>query len=384
MDQSEIDAQNGVVAEPLIYEYAVAPQTYVNYNFDKTAQEVGRSMWPNYNDQHYLKGCKWSPDGTCLLTVVRGAGMHIAELPQDLYTADFVMSSRAITMLTAAVSVPENGLIYDICWYPGMNSSYPPTCCWLSSGHEGPVHLWDAFTGNLRCSYRGYNEVDEVEAAISVSFSADGQNVFAGYKKSVKIFQTGRPGREFIKYDTTHPASCIVASEAQPGVIAIGTWRNTIELVSQNEGSFMHLHKMQGHKGGITSMAFSLDGYRLYSGARKDSQIFCWDLRVPGRPMFVLTRECNTNQKIAIELSKCNNYLVSGGTDGKVQIWDVSKNVAPVESMQVKFYFSITEFFRFKWVASVILVGFFQHCFILVEIIGFKKWLHLFYFLGRS
>lgn len=93
---------------------------------------------------------------------------------------------------------------------------------WVASGHEGPIHLWDAFTGDLRCSYRGYNSVDELEAAISVTFSADGQNVFCGYKKNVKIFSTGRPGREFVEYPTQHPASCLTASLAQPGVVAIG------------------------------------------------------------------------------------------------------------------------------------------------------------------
>lgn len=93
---------------------------------------------------------------------------------------------------------------------------------WAASGHEGPIHLWDAFTGTLRCSYRGYNTADELEAAISVTFSADGQNIFCGYKKNVKIFSTGRPGREYVEYPVTHPASCIVASQAQPGVVAIG------------------------------------------------------------------------------------------------------------------------------------------------------------------
>lgn len=93
---------------------------------------------------------------------------------------------------------------------------------WAASGHEGPIHLWDAFTGELRCSYRGYNNVDELEAAISVTFSADGQNIFCGYKKNVKIFSTGRPGREYLEYPVTHPASCLTASLAQPGVVAVG------------------------------------------------------------------------------------------------------------------------------------------------------------------
>lgn len=101
---------------------------YAHYNFESTSVELARAQWPNYDDQHYLRGCKWSPDGTCLLTVVRGAGMHIMELPSDLYSGDSIMTSRPILPLNPAVSVPESGLIYDYCWYPGMNSGMAATC----------------------------------------------------------------------------------------------------------------------------------------------------------------------------------------------------------------------------------------------------------------
>ncbi|VEN39279.1 unnamed protein product [Callosobruchus maculatus] len=125
-----------VVTEPAALESSYVPYTgtafqYAEYNFDNnsnSALELARSQWPNYDDQHYLKGCKWSPDGTCLLTVVRGAGMHVMELPSDLYTGETILTSRPITGLVPAVSVPEGGLIYDYCWYPGMNSANPATC----------------------------------------------------------------------------------------------------------------------------------------------------------------------------------------------------------------------------------------------------------------
>ncbi|XP_050308724.1 telomerase Cajal body protein 1 homolog isoform X1 [Anthonomus grandis grandis] len=317
---------------------SATPFNYAIYNFDKTALELARAQWPNYADQHYLKGCKWSPDGTCLLTVVRGGGMNVFELPPDLYSCESLEHARTIVALNPAISVSESGLIYDYNWYPGMNSGNPATCCWISSGHQGPIHLWDAFTGDLRCSYRGYNAVDELESAMCVSFSADGQNVFCGYRKNVKIFATGRPGREYVEYPITHQASCLVASQAQPGVVAIGNVKNTIELVSQSDGTFRSLCKLQGHKGGITSMAFSYDGFRLYSGARKDKELICWDLRVPGRPMFILTRECTTNQKIDIDLSMDNKWLVSGGSDGKVQIWNVTETHYPSVHMQMQLH----------------------------------------------
>lgn len=51
--------------------------------------------------------------------------------------------------------------------------------------------------------------------------------------------------------------------------------------------------------------------------------------------MFVLNRECNTNQKITIDLSMDNKWLVSGGSDGKVQVWNVSEQHYPSVHMQV-------------------------------------------------
>lgn len=106
-----------------------APQvTYANFNFEGPTLEIAKAQWSNIEDQHYLKGCKWSPDGTCLLSVVRGAGIHVMELPPDVYTSDCLMTSRPVSPLIPAVSVSESGLIYDFCWYPGMNSQNPATC----------------------------------------------------------------------------------------------------------------------------------------------------------------------------------------------------------------------------------------------------------------
>ena len=43
------------------------------------------------------------------------------------------------------------------------------------------MHLWDACGGTLRCSYRGYNEADEVTAAYSLAFTPDGARIYAGW-----------------------------------------------------------------------------------------------------------------------------------------------------------------------------------------------------------
>lgn len=87
------------------------------YRADKAKEEV----------QPYLRGCKWSPDGTCCLSVVNNDGMHITELPRDLYEGT-VSKKRPINVLDSIIHVSEAGLVYDFCWFPGMNSGLPETC----------------------------------------------------------------------------------------------------------------------------------------------------------------------------------------------------------------------------------------------------------------
>lgn len=127
----------------------------------QTLVELSRHSWGT-RDPNYLRGCVWSPDGTCILVPVHRDGMHVLELPTELYAVDEVSTERPLDILTSAVQVPENGMVYDCCWYPFMNSAAPETCCWLSSQQHGPIQMWDAFDGKLRCSYRGYDAVDEV------------------------------------------------------------------------------------------------------------------------------------------------------------------------------------------------------------------------------
>lgn len=50
-----------------------------------------------------------------------------------------------------------------------------------------PIHLWDAMNGDLRATYRGFNDVDEVTAAFSLAFAPDGAKVSVGIQVGVPI-----------------------------------------------------------------------------------------------------------------------------------------------------------------------------------------------------
>lgn len=102
-------------------------QSHLHTFENETMMELSRSSWGT-EEQFFLQGCKWSPDQTCILTAVNKNGMHIFELPHDLYDMEIASLDRPVDILQSAVSIKENGTIYDYCWYPNMNSLIPASC----------------------------------------------------------------------------------------------------------------------------------------------------------------------------------------------------------------------------------------------------------------
>lgn len=66
-------------------------------------------------------------------------------------------------------------------------------------------------------------------------------------------------------------------------------------------------------------MSFASDGILLYSGARMDSEILCWDLRNPGCVLYSFPRAVSTNQRIYFDLSACSTYVLSG--ESQQELW---------------------------------------------------------------
>ena len=119
---------------------------------------------------------------------------------------------------------------------------------------------------------------DEPIASYSVAFDATGENIYAGYDKSIRIFSIGRPGRQCVHRKlNTSPfpelrqnglISCFAFNPAWANVYACGSYRKTIGLYMEDGTPIYVLNK---HVGGVTNLVFSRDGTKLYSGARSVS-----------------------------------------------------------------------------------------------------------------
>ncbi|PAA80188.1 hypothetical protein BOX15_Mlig002182g122 [Macrostomum lignano] len=231
------------------------------------------------------------------------------------------------------VNMPESDLIYDMCWYPSMNSADPDTCCFAACSRDNPVRLWDAFTGQQRAQYAPYNHLDELQAPYSLAFSPDGSRLYCGFERHLRVFDIHRPGKQSerrprigVKPSQGGIIAALACTPARPGVYACGSYNRTVCLFAE-PGSMLAC--MRGQLGGVTQLQFSPCGNLLYSGGRKDPEIHCWDVRRPGVILATMRRVVATNQRLQFDLDPGGRYLLSPCYTGRVRVFDLKTPPAP-------------------------------------------------------
>ncbi|GBF88681.1 hypothetical protein Rsub_01580 [Raphidocelis subcapitata] len=334
------------------------------------AEAADPAVCPNSN---FLKGVKWSPDGACCLTAGDDKWLRVFDLPQDALDrppeadagdtgdddgagdANGGSSSSSSggggpaaaaaqhrrrprrraagppDSLCSALRVHAGEGVYDYAWFPGMTTADPASCCFASTVQGHPLHMWDACSGALRCSYSAHDDADNPTAAYSLAFSPDGGKLLGGYSKCFRAFDVSRPGRDCRTVRTQRRGgegslpgivSCLAFNPPCCDLLAAGSYSGGAALFDARTDEQLLL--MRGHSGGVTQVSFSRDGNYLYSGARRDGDVICWDIRAGGGPLYRLPRAAGaTNQRIAFDLDPSGRHLATGGCDGRVRVFDL-------------------------------------------------------------
>lgn len=164
--------------------------------------------------------------------------------------------------------------------------------------------------------HRGYDHMDELNAANSVSFNLVGDKIYAGYNRMIRVFDTNEPGRVHQNIPTTPTRkspygqkgiiSCLAFNPDYSGAYAAGSFAESIGVYV--EGQSECVLELSNLGFGLTSLKYeaptsclrllpkvdpladhpllwccfrrwSRCGNYLFAGGRKFSDIICWDIR---------------------------------------------------------------------------------------------------------
>ncbi|KAJ1970549.1 hypothetical protein H4R35_005799 [Dimargaris xerosporica] len=253
-------------------------------------QVTGRSQ-----EFNYFRAGHWSPDGAFILTSSHDQCARVFQLPET------VLTGPQPADLAPFLTIREAEGIMDCRWYPFTNYYDPSTWCFLVSTRDHPMHLWDAYTGHVRCAYSAQDQREQVIAPTATQFNLDATKIYAGFHNHLQIFDIARPGL----------VSAIEFNPDHSGLYAVATFANTVGLYSENTNELLYLKKLPNGTG-VTQVKFSPCGHYLYISNRKHQQLYCWDIRNSGEFLYHLERPLYTNQRLIFDIDSAGETLVAG------------------------------------------------------------------------
>ena len=264
----------------------------------------------------------WDTDtGTELLTLkghVRAVtsvdfspdGRRLASGSEDssIILWDTVTGKKLLTLLGHAVGV------HSVDFSP--DGKRLASGSWYSS-----IILWDTVSGKKLFTLTGH-----VGGVRSVAFSPDGRHLTsAGYNKTIRLWDTVTGKKELFtrKGHSDHVHSVAFLPDCSllntgGRHLASGSMDKTIKL--WNIYSEKALLTLEGHSGGVYSIAFSPHGKRLASGSA-DKTIKLWDVAT-GEEMLWLRG--HKSDVLSVAFSPDGKRLASGSVDQTIKLWETA------------------------------------------------------------
>ena len=316
-----------------------------------TRQERGLGYWGH----SFPRQVCFSPDGMSMLASSEDACVHVYTLPEETTLFGEIRvgedddtreederrmcdPKRRRTKpqeLEPTVTISEGESISSVDWMPSSGRS-----AFATATRGRPLHLWDAHDARLLASYCIHDRNDEPTSALCVRFdrSAHGagssRRLIAGLDTRLVAFDVERPGRDALDDASTYDAvgkegqrgliSCIDSCATGSGLVAAGSFARSIGIYDLYARLSAQLVIHNAHAGGITHVQFSRCGNFIYSCARKDAGICCWDLRNASQSVYTLERPAgDTNQRMGFDIEACGRHLIGGTPHGCARAYDL-------------------------------------------------------------
>lgn len=184
-----------------------------------------------------------------------------------------------------------------------------------SGGDDAWVRVWDVADGTERASLRLEDPVTDV------AFSPDGAGLYcAGSRSQLRVLSV-ESGKELLRMNTPLKVIRRLACPNRGNRFAAAGEGNVLVWEGADQD---HPRVLAGHKGLVSSLAFSPDASVLASGSSSDETVLLWTLGTPGEPLRL--NGPKLGNVTALSYSPEGRALAVGSGDRAVRVWDLTRN----------------------------------------------------------
>ncbi|KAJ3521072.1 hypothetical protein NM688_g9070 [Phlebia brevispora] len=303
---------------------------------------------------NFARWAKWCPDGSTALAQCENASLEYIDFPHEALSPAPDISSLA----HRSTSFPQPAPILDFVWYPRATCTDPASFCFVASVRECPVKLLDAADGRLRASYKIVDHRERQIAPHSLAFNPLSTKLYCGFEDAIEVFDVGYPG-EGTRLRII--SSLTFSSDMSSGLYAAGSFSpsaptsSNIALFTEVSGEVPVMYvgdedsaRGFGIRSSVSQLMFNpLRPYLLYASFRRETSIFCWDIRGDvGHPIEVFDsaapprgghsathdaadvpdskrKVAATNQRLRFDMDISGSWLGVGDQDGGIAIFSL-------------------------------------------------------------
>ncbi|XP_019055792.1 PREDICTED: telomerase Cajal body protein 1 isoform X3 [Nelumbo nucifera] len=283
------------------------------------------------NPNNFLKGVKWSPDGSCFLTSSEDNTLRVFNLPDNVDGSHVDACISKADEERGVLTVPKKSYGQDniskqlsrVNWQSKLTNNFKiHTLQMLLLVKES---LCMTIVGIPTCLFQIQLPVYLQVAPVTILFISGMPLLASCVAHTGLMMPWMRSLLPFQLLSTPLELSIISAiafCPAHTGMFATGSYSQTTAIYSEDNMELLYI--LHGQEGGVTHVQFSKDGNYLYTGGRKDPYIYCWDIRNTLDVVYKLYRSSEqTNQRILFDIEPCGHHLGTGGQDGQVHIYDL-------------------------------------------------------------